>query len=190
MSRDQQKQQTREVILQTAQRLFQEQGYEKVSTRMISKEAKVAVGTLFSHFKDKQALTLALFHDKVDARLAEHAAFLSQQTTGLGYFLTFADFFYQFYQEDRAFSVALMQNALFDVSYFQQQLEGFIQQVSDKLAVELPNKNNKQRYVIAKAWFGFYIFHLLTGLSSPTTTARDWSSALRADCQQLLTTIQ
>ena len=189
MSRDLQKQQTRVAILETAQRLFREQGYNKVSTRMISTAANVAVGTLFSHFKDKQALTLALFHDKISASLAAHESSLQQQVTGLDYFLKSADFFYGLYQEDRAFSVALMQNALFDIGFFQQQLEGFIQQVSEKLSAELPNKSDTQRYVIAKAWFGFYIFHLLGGLSQPETEASDWLVALEKDCTTLLSAL-
>ena len=188
MSRNLQKQRTKELILQTAQRLFQERGYDQVSTRMIAKESGVATGTVFAHFTDKQALTLALFHEKIDARLAEHSQALQQQETGLGYFVTFASFFYAFYQEDRAFSIALLQNALFDLSYFEQQMDGFIRQVSERLQADLPGKNDAQRYAVAKAWFGYYVFNLLKGLSNPATEAPDWLAALTADCETLLST--
>ncbi|WP_196161275.1 TetR/AcrR family transcriptional regulator [Reinekea sp. G2M2-21] len=185
MSRDLQKQRTKELILQTAQRLFQDQGYDKVSTRMIAKESGVAIGTVFSHFKDKQVLTQALFHDKIDARLAEHAPVLAQQETGLKYFTTFAEFFYEFYAEDRAFSVALMQNALFDLSYFEQQMEGFIRQVSERLQTDLTGKAEAQCYAVAKAWFGYYVFQLLKGLSTPDSQPTDWLAALTAECENL-----
>ncbi|MEJ2072025.1 MAG: TetR/AcrR family transcriptional regulator [Reinekea sp.] len=188
MSRNLQKQRTKELILQTAQRLFQERGYDQVSTRMIATESGVATGTVFAHFKDKQTLTLALFHEKIDARLAEHSQALQQQKTGLAYFVTFASFFYAFYQQDRAFSIALLQNALFDLNYFEQQMDGFIRQVSERLQADLPGKNESQRYTIAKAWFGYYIFNLLKGLSNPATQATDWLAALTTDCETLLGT--
>jgi AcrR family transcriptional regulator len=189
MSRDLQKQRTKELILQTAQRLFQDQGYDKVSTRMIAKESGVAIGTVFSHFKDKQVLTQALFHDKIDARLVEHAPVLAQQETGLKYFTTFAAFFYEFYAEDRAFSVALMQNALFDLSYFEQQMEGFIQQVSERLQADLTGKAAAQCYAVAKAWFGYYVFQLLKGLGTPDSQPTDWLAALTAECENLLSAV-
>lgn len=46
----------KEKIIQTAIRLFVEQGFENTPTSQISKEANVATGTLFHHFKAKEEL--------------------------------------------------------------------------------------------------------------------------------------
>ena len=52
---------TREKILQTALVLFAKQGIDKTSTSQITKKVGVAEGTLFVHFKTKQALVDALY---------------------------------------------------------------------------------------------------------------------------------
>lgn len=189
MSRDQKKQQTRELILKTAEQLFQSEGYDKVSTRMIAQACGVANGTVFAHFKDKPALTRALFHARIEARLAEQANQLAEQTSGLKTFLTMASFFYKVYDEDRAFSVALMQNALFDLSYFESQMSDFIAQVAAKLKGDLADKTEAQCTAVAKAWFGYYVFHLFAGLSTEHSTPETWLAGLTQDCETLLSTI-
>lgn len=46
----------REIILKTAMRLFTERGFHNTPTSLITKEAGVATGTLFHHFKNKDEL--------------------------------------------------------------------------------------------------------------------------------------
>ena len=186
MKRQQQKQQTHSQILQTADRLFQQHGFEQVSTRMIAKESGVGVGTVFAHFADKKALIMALFHSKIEQRLAQYAAKAARANSGLDYFLGYAEFLYHFYQEDRAFSKALLQNALFDMPFFQAQMLTFIAQVALHLQLELSHHDDHQRYIIAKAWFGFYYFHLLSGLSDEQLNVGQWIQGLKADCEALL----
>ena len=190
MNRDDKKRQTRDVILNTAGRLFQEESFAKVSTRLIAKESGVGVGTVFSHFKSKQALTIALFHEKIDLRLMAHLEIAEQEESGLNYFLSFAQFLYEFYEEDREFSIALLQNALFDIQFFQQQMDAFTVQVASKLQSELPKHNDLQRINMAKAWFGFYIFHLLSGLGQVQLTSQDWLSGLKQDCKVMLSSFE
>ncbi len=52
--------QKREAILETALELFQNKGFSNVSTETIAKEANVAKGTVFHHFKSKDDLALAV----------------------------------------------------------------------------------------------------------------------------------
>ena len=55
----------REKIIKTATRLFVKQGFENTPTSQISKEAEVATGTLFHHFKTKEDLiNTAYIHAK------------------------------------------------------------------------------------------------------------------------------
>lgn len=51
----------REQLLQSALTLFAEQGIHNTSTSSIAKHAKVANGTLFHHFENKQSLVQALY---------------------------------------------------------------------------------------------------------------------------------
>ena len=46
----------RELIIQTAIKLFTENGFDNTSTASITKKAKVATGTLFHYFKNKKEL--------------------------------------------------------------------------------------------------------------------------------------
>lgn len=50
----------KEHILQTALRLFSEQGYERTPTSQIAKEAGVSEGLIFRHFLNKEGLLAAL----------------------------------------------------------------------------------------------------------------------------------
>ncbi len=65
--RQQQKKETRRLILDTAYALFEEQGYEKTTTRQLATRAGVATGTVFQHFPDKASLLVAAFEDDLDA---------------------------------------------------------------------------------------------------------------------------
>ena len=54
------KEQTRERILASARKLFQEKGFDETTTRDIAGRAKIAVGTLFNYFPTKEALALSI----------------------------------------------------------------------------------------------------------------------------------
>ncbi len=57
----------KERILQTALKLFIDKGFDRTPTSLISKKARVATGTLFHHFKNKEALINTLYLDiKID----------------------------------------------------------------------------------------------------------------------------
>lgn len=190
MNREQQKQVTREKILLTSARLFQEVGYDKVSTRLIAKEAGVGIGTVFAHFKDKKTLTMALFHHKLDANINGFFEEASKQPNGLEFFLSYAKGLYDFYNEDRAFSIALLQSSFFDVAYFEQQVSMFVALIANKLKTDCPNLSDGQRLTLAKSFFGFYFFQLMLGLKNPNTQPQAWLQGLRVDCETLLSTVK
>ncbi|MFF8956438.1 TetR family transcriptional regulator [Streptomyces sp. NPDC014894] len=62
--------QTRTLILETALRLFQENGYDKTTMRAIAKEAGVSVGNAYYYFSSKEHLIQG-FYDRI---AAEHRA--------------------------------------------------------------------------------------------------------------------
>lgn len=43
-------------IIDTAEKLFTEKGYERVSTNLIAQKADMAIGSLYRYFSNKQAI--------------------------------------------------------------------------------------------------------------------------------------
>ncbi len=60
---------TRERILATAKKLFQEEGYEQTSTDRIAAEARTAKGSIFAHFGDKANLLAAIGSEEINQLL-------------------------------------------------------------------------------------------------------------------------
>ena len=60
------KEQNRQKILQVASELFSRQGYEKTTTRDISKACGMAKGTLFNYFPTKEILAMTLVADAME----------------------------------------------------------------------------------------------------------------------------
>ena len=61
--RQQQKAETRALILDAARALFEERGFEGTTMRVLAAEAGVGLGTIFAHFPDKAALLMAALLD-------------------------------------------------------------------------------------------------------------------------------
>ena len=64
--RDQNKERTKEQILDAALELFRKHGLDGTTTRQISKRAGIAEGTLFNYFKTKEDLALYFFQKETD----------------------------------------------------------------------------------------------------------------------------
>jgi AcrR family transcriptional regulator len=62
---------TRKRILQTARRLFADNGYDATTTRDIAHAAKIASGTLFNYFPTKEAIVASLANDAIADSLDE-----------------------------------------------------------------------------------------------------------------------
>ena len=161
MTREQQKHATRANILASAKQLFAAQGYHAVSTRQIANHAGVGTGTVFAHFKDKYELTKALFLADIDQQLAQNQTQFDDAQTGLAWFSAQSHALYRYYELDRALSIALLQNSLFDQAFFAQQLNGFLQQLAERLKTDAPQLNDQERMVLAHSWFGFYFFNFV-----------------------------
>lgn len=183
-AREEQKQATRRQLLACAKALFQQKGYDKVSTRQISAAAGVSVGTLFAHFPDKHQLTKALFHEELN-NLLEQSPPMPEHSSGLDFIAAHSLVLFRYYERDRALSRGLLQNAFFEQGYFGEQLNGFIGQLAQCLSRELPRLDKEQRLVMAQAFMGFYFYQLMQGLSGDTP-AEQWQEKLLDQCQALL----
>lgn len=64
-----QKARTREALLAAARKVLREKGFAKTTTREVAREAGVAAGTVFVHFRDVHALVEALLDEHIAAAL-------------------------------------------------------------------------------------------------------------------------
>jgi AcrR family transcriptional regulator len=62
------KSRTRKRLLRCARRLFEKNGFEQATTRDITRDAAIALGTLFNYFPNKEALALAIIAEALDPR--------------------------------------------------------------------------------------------------------------------------
>jgi len=63
--RAQNKEKTKQAILQAALELFSQKGFYETTTKAISRKAKIAEGTLFNYFRTKEDLALYFFEQEV-----------------------------------------------------------------------------------------------------------------------------
>ena len=69
---------TRTLIVETALRLFQENGYDKTTMRAIAREAGVSVGNAYYYFSSKDELVQGFY----DQLVAEHRALALPELAG------------------------------------------------------------------------------------------------------------
>jgi len=72
---------TKDRILDTAERLFAEQGYAATSLRAITSDAEVNLAAVNYHFGSKDALLAALLHRRIDPVNAERLKMLTAHET-------------------------------------------------------------------------------------------------------------
>jgi AcrR family transcriptional regulator len=72
--------QTKKLIVETALRLFRENGYEQTTMRMIAREAGVSVGNAYYYFSSKEHLIEAFYEDMQVEHLARARPALAAST--------------------------------------------------------------------------------------------------------------
>jgi AcrR family transcriptional regulator len=74
-----------ERILDTAARIFHEQGYAGATTNDVADEAGVSVGSLYQYFPNKDALLVALTRRHIESTTAGLAYLLSRMNANVGF---------------------------------------------------------------------------------------------------------
>lgn len=73
---------TREKIIETAIRLFNDQGTKPVSTNHIAAECSISPGNLYYHFRNKQEIIRAIFDQMSQVSVQDYGAIATQHGPG------------------------------------------------------------------------------------------------------------
>ncbi len=103
----------KDIILETAARLFAKNGYARTSTVVLAQEAGVAEGTIFRHFKSKEDLFITLILRLREKLLTEVYQYLDMQehASGLEYINSTLKAIYIFMRKNSADFALLLRDA-------------------------------------------------------------------------------
>lgn len=112
--RARQKAQTKAEVLAAARALFAERGFDGATARAVAERAGVSVGTVFVHYKDKQALLEACLEDHIEKVLDD--AFATVPDTGVvGELVYVATRLFESYGRDPDLAIVLVKESVFSL---------------------------------------------------------------------------
>jgi AcrR family transcriptional regulator len=188
-----QKEETREIILESSRDLFNELGFDKTSTRAIAKRAGVGIGTVFSHFPDKSSLLIAVLIDDLAATQTNAMKSMPKEAHVCERFLHLARFFYTYYLKRPDLSRTLLKEFWFVKGEWGGKLTSqafeFAMLVSDMLEHAKGRKEVRPEadtLLCARAFFTHYLFVLYEGLDNPENNVEVMLDTLKGMLNQLL----
>lgn len=161
-SRQIQKANTRANIKRIAKQAFLEQGIENTSTRYLSSQAGVAVGTLFVHFPDKLSLVKDIFFDEMDLALRDAASSQSRSASPTEYLLQMAQVLFAFYDKYAEFARLALFDSLAHGGFHTKQLNVMIDGVMNRF--KKAGVDEKTAMIFAENMAANYCLILLEGL--------------------------
>jgi AcrR family transcriptional regulator len=166
------KAETRRIIFDTAYKLFEEKGYQKVTMRELAARAGVGLGTIFQHFKDKSTLLVSVFEHEFQPLVDQAFASVPQADlkTQLLYLVRQ---FYAFYAQRPHISRILIKELYIDPKNAEHISSSFLRDigkletlfVAAKQRGEIDPRTNANDAVVL--WWSYYSFVLLQALQSP-----------------------
>lgn len=91
----------RKALLEAAIKVFSQKGFHGATISEIASEAKVADGTTYLYFKNKDDLLIKSVENLFDRKMEEMAASINEETTGLAKLLRFAEEHIRIFTKDR-----------------------------------------------------------------------------------------
>lgn len=169
-----QKENTKQLILNTAYQMFGEKGYSETTMRLLAERAGVGLGTIFKHFPDKSSLLVEAYQSDLGKIISE--AFETIPEVGIKDQLIYVTRrIYAFYASNPAFSRALIKESLFlggeHGKILDAQLMAFLEKVGLFIAEavkrgELPPDTDV--FYVTQAFGAFYFSVLVMALKKPT----------------------
>lgn len=104
-------QETRELLLRSAEQIFVRDGYEKAELGEIAAIAGRTKGSIYAHFKSKEDIFLALIEQRMTRYRAQMAEMLAQSTSVEENLATLRKFYLNF--EDEPWSLLVLESKLY-----------------------------------------------------------------------------
>jgi len=153
----------RQTIVETAARLFYQNGYNLTGINEIIKEAGIAKATLYSHFKSKEDICIAYLDYKNDEFVNQITAFTLAKPKGKAQLLAIFDFLKLFYAK-KDFNGCWCINTISEIprenekirSKIQKQKNDFLQLIQQIASANFPNQSTKENQILAKRIYLLY----------------------------------
>lgn len=164
-------------ILEAAQALFKEKGFEATTTKEISERAQIATGTLFLYAKNKNELLLWVYSQKIAKTIEKIRRARSatdkiprSKADWMSEVSMFFEPFFRLYSDDCATARYFVKEQLFatgsrdsnERQLFLQQLEDYLERGKTAGFVRQEADNR----AIAVALFAVYLLHVIAWLSA------------------------
>ncbi|MFK8102023.1 MAG: TetR/AcrR family transcriptional regulator [Saprospiraceae bacterium] len=179
----------RQNIIETASRLFYNQGYNLTGINEIIREASIAKATLYSHFKSKEDICLAYLKHKNDQLVADVKVFIAQAPKGKSQLLVLFDFLKVFFKS-KDFNGCWCLNTISEIpkenerirSEIQRQKQEFMTLIEDTAKQNYKEMPSKEAELLAKKIYLLYETAVaeshLHESSWPIGTAREMAKAI------------
>jgi AcrR family transcriptional regulator len=112
--REASKNETRQLILRAARRLFGQKGMEESTIRDIAREAGVSPASVVVHFKSKTALLEEALNRDIEAALSDLVASMPEDADFLDRFMHLSKGFFRLYDQNRKLYRALIRYTIFE----------------------------------------------------------------------------
>jgi AcrR family transcriptional regulator len=181
--RDQQRQDTRQRLLEAARVQFAERGFEATQLRDIAAAAGVATGTVFVHFSDKRDLLHAALFDSLEAALEQA---LGGGPEGLEPWLShLAGAFFDHYAAHPTLSRVLLRESLISEPPWSERFTGQLARVHAAVVVRFEAARARGEVtgdaaLFAVAFVSFYTFALLAWVQGAHPAPRELVARLVA----------
>ena len=109
--REREKQQRQEAILDAAEKMFGEKGYDRTSMDEIARTASLSRALLYVYFKDKAAIQRGIMLRAAERLRERFRAALDSEETGLRKIMAIGESYYRFWQEEPDYFEALTKAA-------------------------------------------------------------------------------
>jgi AcrR family transcriptional regulator len=170
----------KEKIIESAVKIMAQKGYNQTTTRMISKEAGVAVGTIYSNFKNKEDILNKVFEREYKKRIKFIETLYVKEVSNKDKISSFIDFHFENILEDLDLAkVLIVESSDLEISHlewikkFKIQIPDFFQKILSK-GIE----NGEFRKLDSKI-YSVIIFNSIRGLVEEITRTKNHNYAVK-----------
>jgi len=191
--RDTTKQETRQLILDAARKLFQANGPERCTMRDIAAEAGVSPASVVVHFNSKTALLEVALSEDIERNIGRAVATLPQSAPLLERLMHIARAMFGFYDGNRELYRVLIRDTAFEPEgenpYLTRQLQEYLRFFAAMIEQEKKRgiiRPETDAGIAASSFFSLYFGVLMEFLRNPDMTANTALAQLAAAAGQHL----